>query len=142
VFSSPAHADYVPVLNWLNRPGGGWLTTGGKNRSEISNMVRAVEFINILAIAGKVQFVDEGDIDRAAATIRPGTLRSNDSHVIALAIVSGTRLLCTGETTGHLANDFATYKFPNRRRGKVYQRVEQAQTLLRHVRRQCSGKPR
>ena len=56
--------------------------------------------------------------DHATRLRREGACKSNDLHVLALALVSGARLLYTNDTA--LINDFGNPGIVARPRGKIY----------------------
>ena len=61
---------------------------------------------------------DEAVDDHATGLRKEGVCKSNDVHVLALALVSGARLLYTNDTA--LIDDFGNREIVARPRGKIY----------------------
>ena len=115
VFGHDRPAAGVEFLNWLNQKGGR-LVTGGKLLGELEQ-TPAREWVRQAMIAGFVRSVDEAEVDARTEELR-GSCISNDPHVIALAQVSGARLLYSND--GNLHRDSGNKKLIDAPRGKVY----------------------
>jgi hypothetical protein len=130
VFGQRTHPDSVPIRNWLARDG--CIVYGGRLLRELGCVRRAIDQLAELKRPGKASLVAAEDVDREERDVRP-RCRSNDPHVIALARVSGARVLCAGDSNA--MTDFCDPALVSK--PKVYQRAEHAR-LLRH----SSGCPR
>ena len=75
---------------------------------------------------------DETVDDHAAGLRGEGVCRSNDLHVIALALVSGARLLYTNDRA--LIDDFGNREIVARPRGKIYTTARTAHVTDTHRR--------
>ena len=76
---------------------------------------------------------DEIAIENRIIKLRQnGACKSNDEHVIALAQVSGARLLYSGD--GDLRKDFKNKELIDHPRGKVYSTEENSRFLPGHKR--------
>jgi hypothetical protein len=129
VFSSPPHPDFVPVLDWLEK--NGCLIVGGHLGTELAKLERAKRFILALLRAGRAKLIPAEQVAREeAAVLATGNCQSNDSHVIALARVSGARTLCTHDKA--LQKDFRNHQLVAKPRGSIYQRKSH-EKLLRHT---------
>ena len=64
--------------------------------------------------------------------LRDGVCKSNDLHVLALALVSGARLLYTNDTA--LIDDFGNREIVTRPRGKIYTTAQNADVTDAHRR--------
>ena len=125
--ATPEHEDAAPVHRWLRRGSGNLVySTGGKFDSEIYR--RAKVRLGSYAQAGRARFVPESnfreEIERLSET---GVLRSDDAHVLALAKVSGARLLFTADSA--LQEDFKNGQIIKRPRGKIYSGAKNARLL-------------
>ena len=109
-------------FNWLNE-GGGRLVVGGKLRGELNRSSQAYRAWALQArLSGDLRRLDDPlemevdtiteDLEQAAA------MKSDDPHVIALAQVSGARLLYSNDSD--LQDDFKDRRLINNPRGKVY----------------------
>lgn len=144
VFSRPALADFEPLLDWLLNPDrDGRLVLGGLLARELGRVEAARRVVAELLRSGRARRIEDARVSEAAGELKDGGLcRSNDHHVIALALVSGARVLCTRDRT--LQEDFRNADLVTKPRGNIYQRREHGH-LLRHS-RSCGflrvGKPR
>ena len=124
-FKVPIDADLLPLWNWIN-DGKGVLIVGGLLRTELFGNHRVRDAIQAWAQAGRAVFVPNEEVDQEARDIA-GQCRSNDAHVVALARVSGARLLCSEDKLLHA--DFDNRELINNPRGKVYQDSSHAHLL-------------
>lgn len=106
VFASPPASAFVPIHRWINKQKGS-LVVGGKNKAELFRIQRARLAIIAWNQKGRAFFINEVLINAKADELRLQNdhITSDDSHVLALAIISGARWLCsTGD--GALCDDF------------------------------------
>jgi len=113
------HADYAYLMNAIRR-GRTRLIYGGKLTREYSRTGRVFSLIVEMSRSGRAQGWPDARVDELEDQLRSeGSCMSDDEHVIALARVSGARLLCTRD------NDL-TQDFKNRTlltpKGKIYRR--------------------
>ena len=109
-------------LDWLLRPNGGTLALGGKLRQELSDDGRNRSFLrayNQLRFNGRVRDIPDSVVDAETAALEAqGICISNDTHILALARVSGARLLYTNDQS--LQDDFGDPRIVANPRGRVY----------------------
>lgn len=92
VFRDPHRADYEPFWDWLEKKGGrlvygGRLATSGELKGARRLLAR-------LKQAGQAYEWPKADVDREETVVKKmGLCKSNDPHVIALARISGARVL-------------------------------------------------
>lgn len=107
---------------WVEGPNGR-LVVGGQIRQELGSS-GAAQWLQELDRAGKLTRVDDSRVDRQAASLRsvpasdPGSCRSDDHHVIALAQISGARLLFSNDKDLH--KDFKNKRLIDQPSGTVY----------------------
>jgi rRNA-processing protein FCF1 len=89
--------DGSPVLRWLLYGKGG-LVVGGNLRRELSKSMRGT--LVVLNRAGRLWSIDDGAVEKMADRIKR-TCVSNDSHVLAVAAISGCRLIFTKDKKLH-----------------------------------------
>lgn len=119
--------DAKPVVDWLTT-GNGKLVYGGKNAEELMKLSDVQRFIRSLFQAGRAVSVDGETLAQAERRINAKRVcRSNDCHVIALAVVSGARLLYSHDKALHA--DFKNEKLISNPRGSVYQKKSHAKLL-------------
>lgn len=105
-------------FSWLNT-GKGKLVLGGKLRNELRTIGHFREWAVQAVQAGIVQMVDDATVDEEARELESGNaLRSDDAHIIALARVSGARLLYSNDHS--LQQDFTDHRLVSNPRGKVF----------------------
>ena len=105
----------VEFFKWL-QTGRGRLVTGGKNRRELVRTSAQI-WLRQAVLAGIVRRLDDVDVDATTNAVRDDC-KSNDPHVVALAQVSGARLLYSNDQGLH--KDFSNKDLINQPRGKVY----------------------
>ena len=109
-------------LDWLLKPNGGTLALGGRLRSELSDNGRNRSFLQVygqLRLDGRVKDIPDEQVDAETANLEARRIcRSNDAHVLALARVSGARLLYTNDQA--LQEDFNDPQLVSEPRGRVY----------------------
>lgn len=131
VFSSPPSPDFAPVIDWLQKKDG-CLILGGHLSTELGRLEKAQYFIQVLLRAGRAKLIPSDQVSQEeTAVLATGRCVSNDSHVVALARVSGARTLCTHDKA--LQKDFRNPDLIAKPRGSIYQRKAHAK-LLRHTR--------
>lgn len=116
-------------LDWIESGKGG-LVTGGKNKSELEQ-TSGRNWIRQAILAGQVRNVNSSKIDSVSLRPKEGSLcNSNDHHVIALAQVSGARLLYSNDKDLH--RDFRNSGLVSQPRGKVYSTLKQREFGRNH----------
>lgn len=131
VFGRPSDGDVEPIWVWL-RSHGGCLVFGGSLAAELSRNGAAAKLLAELKRSGRaIQVEGAALVEDEAALRSKARLRSNDPHVLALARVTGARVLHTNDRD--LIADFKDPAIVARPRGKVYLRAEHAD-LLTHSR--------
>lgn len=125
-FADNIDQEFVPLWDWINR-GSGTLVVGGKLKRELFNMQRARDSIQVWEQAGRAAILPDDEVEAEARKVLD-QCRSNDSHVIALARLSGARILLSGDKT--LWDDFRDGGLL-RPTGKVY-RSTTHRSMLRH----------
>lgn len=125
--ADPIHDDAAPIRDWLDRRGGRIVySTEGKFAGEVVGRARAR--LAAYAQAGKAIYVPAERFLEYARDLEP-LIRSNDSHVLALAKATGVRLLYTGDPD--LIRDFKDKQFIDNPRGKVYSGAGNTRLLTR-----------
>ena len=110
----PAGSEF---FKWLVN-GTGRLVAGGKLLSEL-NKTSAREWARQALSTGLIERVRDAEVNsRADELVRQRSCVSNDPHVIALAQLSGARLLYSNDTALH--EDFGNKSLIDSPRGSVY----------------------
>lgn len=110
-------------FQWLSS-GKGQLVVGGKLAQELRRVPKFCEWARQANLAGRGLInIDKNRVDEETEEVRnSGCLQSDDPHIIALAQVSGARLLFTNDKD--LQDDFGNPDIINRPRGKTYSTLE------------------
>ena len=95
------------------------MVTGGKLLKEFSRLKAAQEWTKQAILSGRVKIEDELEVVARMTKLKnEGLYKSNDPHVLAVAQISGARLLYSND--GNLQKDFMNRKLIDNPRGKVY----------------------
>lgn len=117
VFGKGRPEPAVKFVQWINA-GPERLVVGGKLSTELAK-TRAREWVRQALLAGRARRVSRSKVDaRAKALKKRGQYRSDDPHILALAQVSGARLLYSNDHL--LQKDFKDKRLIDNPRGKVY----------------------
>ena len=118
-FGVPTHEDFLAIIDWLTSDKkDGKLVVGGQLATELNKVTAARRFVRALQQAGRARLIPEQEANTEAAKIQ-GSCLSNDAHVIALARVSGARILCARDKRLH--QDFGNPILISNPKGHVYQ---------------------
>jgi len=130
VFKVDDHDAGKQFLKWLNTRGR--LVVGGKLTGEISEgSEKFRKWARIARIKGRMRIVDDNKVtQREKDLMEAGNCQSNDTHIIALAQVSGARLLYSNDRA--LQQDFKNKKLLDHPRGKVYSTLRGGDFLRTH----------
>jgi hypothetical protein len=137
-FTAPPTQDHQPLHDWLWK-GNGKLVSGGKLHDELSKLNNARRALAVLKSAGKLHVASAAAVAADELSIS-GLCVSNDAHVVALARVSGARLLCSADQLLH--QDFGNPALICIPRGNVYQYATHAHLLQGALRGHTPGCPR
>jgi len=130
VFGDDLQDDFKPVIDWLtSKKKDGKLVVGGQLATELNRVSSARRFVKSLMQAGRARRIPDNDIDAEARRVA-GQCKSNDAHVIALARISGARILCSHDANLH--TDFTNPALIAVPRGRVYQNITHQPLLQRY----------
>ena len=121
--------DYEPIRNALKN-GKARLVAGGRLRRELGRSREILRKFLEYERSGKARLIPDSEVDREERNVvAEGTCRSDDQHIIALARVSGARLLCSDD--GNLQADFGDRNILEPK-GNVYKYRKHAHLIGRH----------
>ena len=105
-------------LKWINR-GQGRLVAGGMLLEELEKLSGFRDWARNATLAGFMRIANQDEVNARTEQIRnEGRWHSNDQHIVALAQVSGARLLYSNDIPLH--RDFKSKRRLDSPRGKVY----------------------
>lgn len=130
-FGDPVDEELRPLWEWI-ASGSGVLVAGGRQLDELYRVGSAARALRNWERTRRARFVPRDAVEAETGNLaRTNLCASNDHHVIALARVSGARLLCSQDKDLH--TDFRNRELINDPRGAVYQYATQTH-LLQHSR--------
>jgi hypothetical protein len=144
-FGEPPHDDVKPVVVWLlgkHKKRLPRAVIGGKLRRELERTGQAIlRFLRTLRQAGRLLDIEDRQVDNEQQEVESLLEECeiegvDDQHVLALARVSGSRLLASGDASTKLHALFKDRRFLNPP-GKVYQKAAH-EPLLRKA-PDCKG---
>ena len=115
-FLQPNNEEMKPVKNWLGKGGKIIYSPTTRLKREIKRSPKMERLFLKYMQAGQLKRISKDDVEKEENTLTSlrSNLISNDKHIIALAIVSGSKLLISNDKD--LQADFK-----NRVKGKIYQ---------------------
>lgn len=126
--NQPQHEDHRPIYRRIDR--GLRVALGGRLLTEQYRIEKARRyFVELLRSGRALRYVDANVDAEEAEVTRSGLCKSDDPHVIALARVSGARVLFSEDQD--LGTDFGNLELVPKPRGKVYKKAEH-EPLLRN----------
>lgn len=132
LFGPSRDVEAEPIWRWLHDRDG-IIVYGGLLANELGTNHGARRLLVELGRQGKAALVPRTEVEREQAVVELlGLCTSDDPHVVALARVSGARVLFTNDRA--LMDDFRNRRLVTPK-GKIYQRAKHA-SLLGH-RRGC-----
>ncbi len=119
VFGSNLQSAGEQFFDWIEK-GTKRLVVGGKLREELEQSSEDFrKWARVAIRTGKIRIVNTNEVDAKTREIEnEGGYVSNDPHVLALAQVSGARLLYSND--GDLQEDFGNKSLIDQPRGKIY----------------------
>lgn len=131
-FSTPPHEDFQPIVEALTS-NTLKLVIGGKTlKKEYAANKVALRFWKALDRAGRSKNIDDSAVDNEEEALKLiDILKSDDPHVLALARISGTRLLCSHDQNLH--DDFRNKSLIDKPRGSVYQNSSHKHLIRKHA---------
>jgi hypothetical protein len=119
-------ADGAPLWSWIDK--GARIATGGKNWIEINHKTENKRSLLELKRSGKIINYGASAVEvEERKILAAGVCTSNDQHVIALAKVSGARVLYSHDAA--LIEDFKNKTLIDKPRGKIYSSKKNAAVL-------------
>ena len=118
--------DLLPVINWVNQ--GGKLVYSPTKKFYSEARGRFLQHLRTLYQSGQAKYISAEEVSRKARQLLNAGLKSDDPHVIALAIIADVKLLVTNDR--YLEIDFKNRSLI--KSGKIYKR-KQHENLLKEV---------
>ena len=126
-FKNPDDEDMEPVWTWLEKRDGKIAYSDIEKLEEKWDNGGMQNLRNRLRQRGKLKIVSPRDVQEKANELKD-EIASNDEHIIALAIVSGVKVLVSyREGNSDLFTDFKNRQLVG---GKVYTRKAHARRML------------
>ena len=133
-FKKPDDEDMEPVWTWLEKRGGKIAYSDTEKLEEEWNRGGMQNLRNRLRRTGKLKIVSPQDVEEKADELK-GKIKSDDEHIIALALVARVKILISysdyesGQTGDRdLFDDFRDKRLVG---GSVYTREGHARSMLK-----------
>lgn len=125
----PPTEDMQPVFDWIKRRGGKLVyTTGGKFSEEFSG--RTKQRLDDYANVGRAKLIPYQEVKEKLNNLERNLLKSDDSHIIALALAAKVNLLYTEDR--NLIDDFKNPLIMGTgNKGKIYSSAKNKKLLTR-----------
>jgi hypothetical protein len=121
----PPSIDAKPVISRI-RKGSLRVVSGHKLKQELLGCSFRKIYRQLL-LAGQLTEFPDDSVSKEIAVVRDKGPKSNDHHILALARISGARILFSRDIALHA--DFKNRSILGDRKGKVYQSCEHARIL-------------
>ena len=120
-----AHSQFKPVLNWIQRGRGKLVYGGSKYIRELGHLTRCLAVVITLGKQNRTVHVPDQEVDDEQSEIDKSFFHPqfNDSHLVAIIVVSRCRLLCSLDKNSHpfiTNNQFYDGKHPPVKKPKIY----------------------
>lgn len=130
VFGENRPSAGIEFFNWISY-GTGSLAIGGKLREELDKISSFGDWLNEAIQSGRIILVEDNKVTAEAKDLSKNDLcQSDDEHVIALARLSGARLLFSNDSK--LQKDFKDNKLIDQPRGSVYSTLKNRDVTSTH----------
>ncbi len=136
VFPSPT-AAYEPIAKAVAN-GTARIYYGGELAREYMVIEWFRRYLRALDQKGSARFFPTSKVDAKELELQQrNCCRSDDSHVLALALVSGARLLCSEDNL--LCDDFRDCQIIANPRGNIFRSAKHVHLLRRHCTNQAGA---
>ncbi len=97
------HNQYKSVMNWIAKKNGKLVYGGTKYKAELSRLRGVLAVVSQLAVARKTVAVCDEAVNRLESEYATlfSKAKYDDHHLVAIAVVSGCRLVCTEDQGAH-----------------------------------------
>ena len=125
----PPTEDMQPIHDWIRKQGGKLVySTGGKFSEEFSG--RAKARLDVYRQVNVAKLIPPEEVEKKLNKLDMDLLKSDDPHIIALALAAKVNLLCTGDRD--LMDDFRNPRIMGKgNKGKIYSSARNEDLLRR-----------
>ena len=124
-FKDPANANMEPVWNWLRKKNGKIAYSNTQRFEEEWEKGGMTGLIKLLRQSGQLKEIPSQDVEAKENELnQTGAIRSDDPHIIALAIIANVKVLVSNDRRLH-----ADFKNRNLVGGSVYQTKSHSRLL-------------
>lgn len=95
--TNPKHKNFKPVLTWLKKKNTKMIYGGTLYRKELSKLPNYFNYLKEIQTAGKLIQLKDSEVDlvQKDLKIQEPSKKFDDPHLIAIAIVSNCKIICT-----------------------------------------------
>ena len=124
-FRGPTDEDMAPVWNWLQKKNGKIAYSNTRKFEEEWERGGVTGLIKLLRQSGQLKEIPSQEVEAKENELnRTGAIRSNDPHIIALAIIANVKVLVSSDRRLH--EDFKNRDLVG---GSVYQTKSHSRLL-------------
>ncbi len=130
-----AHTEFKPVLNWIQKGRGKLVYGGSKYKQELGRLTRCLAVVITLGKQNRTVHVPDQEVDDEQSKIDKSFFHPqfNDSHLVAIIVVSRCRLLCSLDKNSYpfiKSDQFYTGKRPPVKKPKIYSNQKHVGLLI------------
>ncbi|MEK7813399.1 MAG: hypothetical protein AAB296_06520 [Candidatus Desantisbacteria bacterium] len=126
------HADFLPVYNWIVNGKGKIVYGGSQIKKEYKACQKYFRMLMNLEKRNKIVLLCDTAVDREQKILKDKKSHRdfNDSHLLAMVIVSGVRIVCTAESRAiPFLKDRNLYPAPIKK-PKIYSKANNSTLLI------------
>lgn len=133
-----SNSDFRPLLGWIDSTPG-MIVYGGRQGEELAKVTDLAKRLRSWSASGHARQIDAERLKSEEAIVREiGLCKSNDVHVIALARVTGARILAADDH--NLETDFKNQGLVPSPGGHVYKNQQHSHLLRRGHTKACAAR--
>ena len=122
---SSLHTEFKPVFDWIKEGEGKLVYGGSKYTEELGRLTRSLKVVTTLGKTNKTVHISNQEVDDEQREVDKlcSHSRFNDSHLIAIILASGCRLLCSVDTSSFpfiKKKEFYAGRNPSIKKPKIY----------------------
>jgi rRNA-processing protein FCF1 len=101
---SSDHDQFQPIKNWIYNGSGGLVYGGTKYLTELEQSEKYLKIFVELGNIRKATILNKEKVDRMEVDIKEKNANPdfNDTHIVAIVIISGCRIVCTKDSSSDI----------------------------------------
>lgn len=130
----PEHHKFLPVKTWVLEGPGKFVMGGTQYKTELMKVSKILVFIKELEKRGKIVRKKDEDVDKDVKIlkIKEPSKNFDDPHLVALARLSGCKLICLRDPRAHRYLRKPHFYNAAKDRPKLYTRIKNSDLLCKN----------